>query len=235
MKKDGLFDVTMGAYDGAEVCELVGTFLLDKICEKYEKNSIGLYRDDELSVFKNKSGTQLERIKKNLQKTFKDFGLEIVAESNLKIVNYLDVTLNLNNGTFKPYHKPDDIIQYINKESNHPPSIIEHLPASIEKRLSNNSSDEKIFKEAAIFYEDTLNKAGYINNLVYHTPSTRNQENKNKSRQRNVIWFNPPYSKSVATRIGQSFLHLIDTHFPKTHIFNKICNRNKVKVSYSSM
>ena len=94
MKKDGLFDVTMGAYDGAEVCELVGTFLLDKISEKYEKNSNGLYRDDGLSVFKNKSGTQLERIKKNLQKTFKDFGLEIVAESNLKIVNYLDVTLN---------------------------------------------------------------------------------------------------------------------------------------------
>ena len=115
MKKDGLFDVTMGAYDGAEVCELVGTFLLDKICEKYEKNNIGLYRDDGLSVFKNKSGTQLERIKKNLQNTFKDFGLEIVAESNLKIVNYLDVTLNLNNGFFKPYHKPDDIIQYSNK------------------------------------------------------------------------------------------------------------------------
>ena len=53
MKKDGLFDVTMGAYDGAEVCELVGTFLLDKISEKNEKNSIGLYRDDGLSVFKN--------------------------------------------------------------------------------------------------------------------------------------------------------------------------------------
>ena len=68
MKKDGLFDVTMGAYDGAEVCELVGTFLLDKISEKYEKNSIGLYRDDRLSVFQNKSSTQLERIKKNLQK-----------------------------------------------------------------------------------------------------------------------------------------------------------------------
>ena len=46
---------------------------------------------------------------------------------------------------------------------------------------------------------------------------------------------NPPYSKSVATRIGQSFLHLLDTHFRKTHIFNKIFNRNKVKVSYSSM
>ena len=154
-----------------------------------------------------------------------------MAESNLKIVNYLDVTLNLNNGSFKPYHKPDDIIQYINKESNHPPSINEHLSASIEKWLSNNSSDEKIFKEAAIYYEDTLNKAGYINKLVYHTPITSNQENKNKSRQRNVTWFNPPYSKSVTTRIDQSFLHLLDIHFPKTNIINKIFNRNKAKVS----
>ena len=74
-----------------------------------------------------------------------------MAESNLRIVNYQDVTLNLKNGSFKPYHKPDHIIQYINKESNHLPSIIEHLPESIEKRLSNNSSDEKIFQELAIY------------------------------------------------------------------------------------
>ena len=51
MKKDGLFDVTMGSYDGAEVSELVGTFLLDKISVKYDKNSIGLYRNNELSIF----------------------------------------------------------------------------------------------------------------------------------------------------------------------------------------
>ena len=53
MKKDGFFDVTMGAYDGAEVCELVGTFLLDKISVKYDKNSINLYRNNGLSLFKN--------------------------------------------------------------------------------------------------------------------------------------------------------------------------------------
>ena len=51
----------MGAHNGAEVYELVGTFLLNKISEKYDKNSIGLYRDDGLSVFKNKSGTQFEK------------------------------------------------------------------------------------------------------------------------------------------------------------------------------
>ena len=53
MKKDGLFNVTMGAYDEAEVCELVVTFSLDKISVKYDKNSIGLYHDNGLSVFKN--------------------------------------------------------------------------------------------------------------------------------------------------------------------------------------
>ena len=98
----------MGVYDGAEVCELVETTLLNKISEKYDKNNIVI---DGLSVFKSKSGYQLERIKKSLQKTPKDFSLEIVEESSLRIVNYLDVTLNLNDGSFRPYHKPDDIIQ----------------------------------------------------------------------------------------------------------------------------
>ena len=48
MKKDGLFNVTMGAYNEAEVCELVGTFSLDKISAEYDKNSIGLYHDNGL-------------------------------------------------------------------------------------------------------------------------------------------------------------------------------------------
>ena len=60
MKKDGLFDVTMGAYDSAEVCELVGTFLLDKISEKYDKSSVDLYRDDGLSVFFKKRHSTLK-------------------------------------------------------------------------------------------------------------------------------------------------------------------------------
>ena len=54
MKKDsGLFDVTMGAYHGLEVCKLVGTFLLYKLSLKYNKNGIGLYHDDGLAIFKN--------------------------------------------------------------------------------------------------------------------------------------------------------------------------------------
>ena len=147
-KKEGdLFDAVMGAYDGAEVCELVGTFLLEKISEICNKCDIGLYRDDGLAVFRNKSGTHLEKIKKELQRLFKEYDLEIIAESNQKIVNYLGVTLNLKDGTFRPYHKPGHQMQYIHTESNHPPNVFKHIPASIETRLSNLSSTETIFKE----------------------------------------------------------------------------------------
>ena len=77
--------------------------------------------DDGLPIFRNKSGTQLQKIKKKLQRLFKEYNLEITAESNQKIVNYLGITLNLKDGTFRPSHKPGDQMQYIHTESNHPP------------------------------------------------------------------------------------------------------------------
>ena len=40
------FDVIMGLYNGAEVCELIGMFMLHLISSKYNVNNIGLYRDD---------------------------------------------------------------------------------------------------------------------------------------------------------------------------------------------
>ena len=56
-----------GPYDGAEVCELVGTFLLDKISVKYDKNSIGSYHDNGLSVFKNSTWNNKKELTKNIQ------------------------------------------------------------------------------------------------------------------------------------------------------------------------
>ena len=44
------FDVTMGSYDGAEVCELVGLFILSKLNNKIHKEDSGLYRDDGLFI-----------------------------------------------------------------------------------------------------------------------------------------------------------------------------------------
>ena len=62
MKKGSdMFDVSMGTYDGAEVCELIGIFLLNLLGRKYDTRNIGLYKDDGLSIFKNCSGPQMEK------------------------------------------------------------------------------------------------------------------------------------------------------------------------------
>ena len=63
IKKDGnLFDVTMGSYDGAEICELVGLFLLHELNTLMtdKAGSIGLYRDDGLAAVYNLSGPAIE-------------------------------------------------------------------------------------------------------------------------------------------------------------------------------
>ena len=76
----------MGACDGAEVCELVGNHLLDELSKLYKKKVIGLYRDDGLIVFKNKSGPESEKIKKSIQSTFRENELKITIQCNLKIL-----------------------------------------------------------------------------------------------------------------------------------------------------
>ena len=54
-------------FDGAEVFKLVGIFILYQLSRKYNKNNMGLYRDDGISVFKNISSSQGEEIKKHFQ------------------------------------------------------------------------------------------------------------------------------------------------------------------------
>ena len=73
VKKDGdrNFDVPMGCYDGAEICELIGTYLLYQINNVISKENIGLYRDDELRILRNMSGPEVERKKKDLIRILK--------------------------------------------------------------------------------------------------------------------------------------------------------------------
>ena len=87
-------------------------------------SNIGLYRDDGLAVFKSTSGPQSEKIKKTFQKMFKNKGLDIIINCNMKIVNYLDVTLNLNDGSYRPNEETN----YIHVNSDHPTSILKQHP-----------------------------------------------------------------------------------------------------------
>ena len=151
IKKNGDtdFDVTMGSFDGAELCELVGLYILHILGEKYGKHRIGLYRDDGLACFGYTSGPQADRIRKDFIKIFKeDFDLSITCETNLKAVNFVDVTLNLATGKQQPYNKSDNNPLYIKIPSNHPPNIIKNAPGNISKRMNNLSADETTFNKS---------------------------------------------------------------------------------------
>ena len=132
-----------------------------------------MYRDGGLAVFRNVSGAHCEKIKKEFQKLFRQHGLKLIIKCNLIIVDFLDVTLNLTDSTYKSYHKPNDEICYIHKESNHPPSITKQLPISIETRLPKLSSNEKVFNESVPIYQEALDKYGYKHQLTFQKTSTK--------------------------------------------------------------
>ena len=78
------FDVPMGCYDGIDVWELVGTYLLSELKVAITIENIGLHRDDGLFLFKKMSRSEVERKKKQLVKIFKNNGLSITVKTIVK-------------------------------------------------------------------------------------------------------------------------------------------------------
>ena len=143
------------------------------------RRHVSSYRDDGLTVFKNVSGPASEKIKKQLQSLFMQKGIQIIIDCNLKVVNYLDVTFNLNDGSYRPYRKRNDETHYIHIKSDHPTSITKQLLRSIEKRLSQLSSSKDVFYETTPYYEQRLASYGHNEKLTYQQKGENNENNKN--------------------------------------------------------
>ena len=221
-KGDKNFDIGMGAYDVAESCDLIGLFLLDQITNKIKGIDPGLYRDDGLAVAEN-TPRNCEKIRQKIVSIMNEFGLKITSKANRKVVEFLDVILDLENECYKPYIKPGDRPLYVNKLSNHPPAILKNIPLAVNKRLSSISSSKEIFDAAAPLYQAELDRAGYDHQLVYSEVSN----SKPKKGNKNKIWFNPPYCMTLKTNVGHKFLKLLDKHFPKGSPLYPIFNRKK--------
>ena len=226
------FDVAMGSYDGAEACEIVALFILNKLSSLLGKN-VGLYRDDGLVILDKKPHI-VESIKKKICKVFKSLGLKITIEANKKVVNFLDVTLDITNNKYYPYMKPENCPVYVNKKSNHPPTVLNAIPIGINKRLASISSDKESFDKAVPEYQQALRNSGYDHTLEYEQPKDLPKKN-NRNRKRKITWFNPPYDTRIGTAIGKQFFKALDECFPIGHKLRKIFNRNTVKLSYSCM
>ena len=62
----------MDSYDGAEVCELVGTFILSKLGNIIGKKNAGLYRDDGLVYLRNMNAWGINKIREIIITMFKE-------------------------------------------------------------------------------------------------------------------------------------------------------------------
>ena len=148
-------------------------------------------------------------------------GRDVITDFNMKTISYSDVTFKLNDGTFWFYRKPENKILYIHVKSNHPSNIIKHVSKTIEKHLFNFSLMKKfsINRPTTTAWLPQKLKSNPVNTEIHN--------------ERNITWFNSPFSKTIFTKIANYFFNLLDNYFPKHHRFNKIFNRNNVKISYS--
>ena len=164
-KENSQFDNAMGGYDSAEVCDLVGLYLLSKF------NTLdieaGLYRDDGLATYQNIPPSAIDKMRKDLHALFAKYKLRITVEHNIKMVDFLDVTFDLQNGSFAPFRKPNDIPLYIHADSNHPETVLKQVPKTINKRLNSISSSKEQFEKAIPEYQCALDKSKFPFTLCY--------------------------------------------------------------------
>ena len=75
------FDVAMSSFDGAQVCKLLGLYMLHHLSSIIGvKMNTGLYRDDGLATLQTTSVLETDRIRQKIGKLFKDHNLYIVTE-----------------------------------------------------------------------------------------------------------------------------------------------------------
>ena len=117
------------SYDGAEICELVGIYLLTHLATMIKKSYCRFYRDDDLVILRNVNG----------QQTYKSLKISFRFRIDIKVVDFLDITFNLNSGTYKPYKQTNDPLLCKSKISNLLPQIISRLPVIFGDILSRNS------------------------------------------------------------------------------------------------
>ena len=110
----------MGSFDGAEVCELVGLYLLNKIKPLVGTSNIGLYRDDGLAIVHKPNGPKPDSLRKDITNLLKDERLSITIDTNLIKTDFLDESFNLNTGKYVPFkNRKTHLYTYIQNPTTH--------------------------------------------------------------------------------------------------------------------
>lgn len=142
----GNFDVHQGSFDGVEVFELMGIFILSKVNKIFLIGSNGIYWEEVVIVIQDNKRCH-DSIRLKLSKLFKVLDFDITVEMNRKAFQYLDSEFDLLAGAVSPYMKPSTILIYVNTKFKRPTNVIKHIPMGVECRLSRNSSAKEIFEK----------------------------------------------------------------------------------------
>ena len=82
------FDVMMGSYDGAELCELIGIYIQSLLTNILSKDKMGLYRDDGLFILRRKNKQQIDRVRRKIISLFENIDFKIKILTNLTEVDF---------------------------------------------------------------------------------------------------------------------------------------------------
>ena len=74
--------ILIGAYDGAEVCELIGIFMLSILSKHINKNYMGLHRNGDPAFLTKSNCRRSRKIQEKVSKLFKQKDLEIIVQCN---------------------------------------------------------------------------------------------------------------------------------------------------------
>ena len=106
----------------------------------------------------------------------------VTIQCNFKTVDFLEVTFDLDNNVYNYFPKKTNKPIYINKHSNHPPSILNKLPKSIKKGISKTSSNNDIFDGSITPYKDAVKESGFSEALNYIAITTNKKVKKQKAK-----------------------------------------------------
>ena len=80
-----------------------------------------------------------------IKRTFRFLGFVIEISSNIKIANFLEVTLNLSDNSYRPFLKTNQYPSYIDVNPNHPSSIIKQVPKLLIREQGDYHQIRKFF------------------------------------------------------------------------------------------
>ena len=78
-----------------------------------------------------------------------------------------------------------------------------------------------MFLSVVPLFQEAIQKAGYTFKLEFDKNANMYNKKRRSRIKNDILWFNPPISKSVKTNLGVEFLKLINKHFPKCNPLTK--------------